>query len=150
MPNLSQVLKQEIARIARKELRSELQTLKSAASKYRGEIAALKRQVAALTHRLTESARLARMSTRIASAAANGDDTTKVRFSGKNLVALRRRLGLSRRTLGILLGVSEVTIYNWETKSGRPKQEHMVRIVAARALTKKQALAIVAGATAAA
>lgn len=147
MPNLSQMLKQEIGKIARRELRSELLALKSATSKYRAEIATLKRQVAALTHRLVESDRIERMSARIA-AVANGD-TTKFRYSAKSLIALRRRLGLSRRDFGILLGVSEVTIYNWETKNGRPNKEHIVRIVAARSLTKKQALAIIAGAAAA-
>lgn len=148
MPNLSQVLKQEIAKTARRELRSELLALKSVTSKYRGEIATLKRQVAALTHRLAESERISRTSARIA-AVANGD-TSKFRFSAKSLIALRRRLGLSRRDLGILFDVSDVTIYNWETQIGRPNKDHMVRLVAARSLTKKQAAAIVAGATAAA
>src|SRR3954470_10273862 len=48
MPNIAAVLKTEISRVARKEVRSETQSLKKAGSTYRSEIAALKRRMQAL------------------------------------------------------------------------------------------------------
>ncbi len=45
MPNIASVLKEEISRIARKEVRVETEALKKASGRYRSEIAALKRQV---------------------------------------------------------------------------------------------------------
>jgi hypothetical protein len=45
MPNIATALKAEIARVARKEIKIETEALKSASSRYRSEIAALKRQV---------------------------------------------------------------------------------------------------------
>ena len=44
MPNIASVLKTEIARVARKEVRSEIGSLKKATATYRTEIAALKRR----------------------------------------------------------------------------------------------------------
>jgi len=44
MPNIATLLKTEISRVARKELRGESQALKKAVSAHRSEIAALKRR----------------------------------------------------------------------------------------------------------
>jgi hypothetical protein len=46
MPNIATILKEEIARVARKEVRRETTALKKAAATYRSEIAALKRRAA--------------------------------------------------------------------------------------------------------
>lgn len=45
MPNIAQALKEEIARLARKELRANTDSLKRVVTTYRSEIAALKRRV---------------------------------------------------------------------------------------------------------
>ena len=45
MPNIATLLKSEISRVARKELRSETLSLKKATRTYRSEIAALKRRM---------------------------------------------------------------------------------------------------------
>ena len=39
MPNIGSLLKEEIARVARKQLRGETQALKKAVASYRGQIA---------------------------------------------------------------------------------------------------------------
>ena len=48
MPNIASVLKDEILRLARKEVRTATEGLKKASAAYRSDIAGLKRQVAAL------------------------------------------------------------------------------------------------------
>ena len=48
MPNIASVLKDEVVRLAKKEVRKEVEGLKKASAQYRSDIAALKRQVAAL------------------------------------------------------------------------------------------------------
>lgn len=45
MPNLASLFKEEITRLARKELKVNTESLKKAVSTYRSEIAALKRRV---------------------------------------------------------------------------------------------------------
>ena len=52
MPNIGTVLKSEISRIARKEVRGELLKLKKASAQYRSEIAALKRRAQSLEQQL--------------------------------------------------------------------------------------------------
>ena len=44
MPNIATILKHEISRVARREVRGETQSLKKAAGAHRAEIAALKRR----------------------------------------------------------------------------------------------------------
>lgn len=60
MPNIAAVLKEEIARIARREMKSETEKLKNASTQYRIQIAELKRHVHALQK---EVVRLSRVGT---------------------------------------------------------------------------------------
>jgi DNA-binding transcriptional regulator YiaG len=137
LPNIAVVLKDEIARLARKELRSETEKLKKASTQYRSEIAALKRRVAALEQ---QGGRLEKQAARNAPPAeAAGQAETRVRFSAKGLQSQRRRLGLSAAGLGTLLGVSAQTVYNWEAGSSRPRGQQMAAIAALRQVGKREA-----------
>lgn len=53
MPNIGTLLKQEISRLARREIRGQVRTTKKASAQYRRHIAALRRQVAMLERQLT-------------------------------------------------------------------------------------------------
>jgi DNA-binding transcriptional regulator YiaG len=135
MPNIAAVLKNEISRISRKEVRKEVQPLRKAASAYRREIAALKRAIAALERRAKGVARIASRSPDRES----GEPTGKpVRFVAKGLRSLRARLDLSAPELAQLLSVSTQSIYNWEHKKASPRKEQLAAIVALRALGKKK------------
>ena len=52
MPNIAAVLKEEIARVARKELRGDTARFKKASAQYRSDIAALKRRITELEKQL--------------------------------------------------------------------------------------------------
>jgi len=52
MSNVASVLKEEIARVARKEIRRETSFVKKALTTYRSEIAGVKRRVLALERQL--------------------------------------------------------------------------------------------------
>ena len=56
MSNIASVLKEEISRIARKEIRRETASLKKSSTMYRSEIAALKRRVHELERQLRRAA----------------------------------------------------------------------------------------------
>jgi DNA-binding transcriptional regulator YiaG len=138
MPNVASILKEEIARVARKEVRRETATLKKASAVYRGEIAALKRRVAETERQL----RVARSSTPRAAPAANDASIPEgVRFSARGLAGHRKRLGLSAGDLGLLLGVSGQTIYNWESGKARPNRKFFPVLVAMRTVGKKETIA---------
>lgn len=136
MPNIASVLKDEIARVARKEMRAETQHLKKASAQYRSTIAALKRRLATLEKQV---ARLGRTGRRTAVAAPPEDAAIKLRFSAKGLIAQRRRLGLSAPQAAALLGVSAQSIYKWEEGKTRPRASQLPAIAALRSMGKKQA-----------
>jgi DNA-binding transcriptional regulator YiaG len=135
MPNIASVLKEEIARVARKEVRSETETLKKASAQYRSEIATLKRRVTALEQQVTRQGK-AKVSLPKTSV-----QVTPLRYSAKGLSAQRQRLGLSGPEMATLLGVSTQTVYNWEAGKSRPRQEQMAAIGAMRVMSKRQAAA---------
>ncbi|MDO8278934.1 MAG: helix-turn-helix transcriptional regulator [Burkholderiaceae bacterium] len=138
MPNIASVLKDEIARVARKEMRAETQRLKKASAQYRSTIATLKRRLAALEKQV---ARLGKTGRRAAVAAPAESDAIRVRFSAKGLIALRRRLGLSAPQAATLLGVSAQSIYKWEDGKNRPRASQLPAIASLRSMGKKQAAA---------
>ena len=138
MPNIASVLKDEIARVARKELRSETEKLKKASATYRSDIAALKRRVAVLEKQVSRFTKVTGKSTVTPAAS---PESSRVRFSAKGLVAQRQRLGLSAADMGALVGVSAQTIYNWEAEKSRPRQSQLAGIAAIRGLGKREAVA---------
>jgi DNA-binding transcriptional regulator YiaG len=141
MPNIASVFKDEISRIARKEVRRETAGLKKATSTYRAEIAALKRRAQALEKALRQAQR--RRATAPPSAPAGDDDGpgSGLRFRSKGLAKLRERLGLSARECGLLLGVSGQSIYLWESGRARPSGKSLEGIAALRKLGKREAAA---------
>ena len=63
----------------------------------------------------------------------------RMRFSAKGLASQRKRLGLSAHDVGLLLGVSGQSIYDWEAGQARPRARHMPAIAALRKLGRKDA-----------
>src|SRR5258707_1947933 len=49
---------------------------------------------------------------------------------GRSCVALRKKMGLTQRALGRLLGISEQTIQHWERGVHTPKPEHLQQLLA--------------------
>jgi DNA-binding transcriptional regulator YiaG len=137
MPNIAVILKNEILRLARKEVKTQAGKTKQAVAQYRHEIAKLKRLLA------DQAKRLARLE-----AQGNGegggeveDTEEKLRFSARSVKAQRRRLKLSAAEYGKLIGVSGLTIYNWESGKARPRKAQFDAFVAVRGIGKKEALA---------
>jgi DNA-binding XRE family transcriptional regulator len=136
MPNIGAMLKQEITRLARREVRVQVQATKKASTQYRRHIAALRRQVTALERQL---AILRRRGTTTAPAA-TGDAPQKIRFVAKGLKSQRTRLGLSAADFGRLVGVSAQSIYNWEQGHATPRAGQLAILAARRGIGKREAL----------
>jgi DNA-binding transcriptional regulator YiaG len=138
MPNIASILKSEISRVARKEVRGETLGLKGAVSAYRAEIAALKRRTQALEQELRH---LSKASAKIAQVVAKEVSSRTLRFSAKGLASQRRRLGLSADNCGLLVGTSGQSIFNWEQGKVRPRAEHLPAIATLRTMGKREAAA---------
>jgi DNA-binding transcriptional regulator YiaG len=140
--NIAAALKSEISRVARKEVRTEVSALKKSSSKYRSDIASLKRQITQLERLVGQ---LSKGTRKKVSEPSTGESATVARYSAKNLAALRKKLGLSAADFGLILGVSGASIYLWEQGKTRPRAGNMPTIAAVRAMSKKSALEHLAG-----
>jgi DNA-binding transcriptional regulator YiaG len=141
MSNIASVLKDEIVRLARREVRKEVEGLKKASVHYRTEIAGLKRRVAELEKK---HGRLEKKAPKKVIPEAEGEGTTRHRFSAKRFAAQRQKLGVSAGAMGTLLGVSAQSVYNWEAGKSRPRQQQLAGIAALRKLGKRKAEALLA------
>ncbi len=137
MPSdLNRALKAEIERLAKKLIRAETKSMKTASARYRSDIAELKRTVKELEKKvaLLEKQESRRMAARPSVKLAEG-----ARFSPEGLKRHRERLGLSAADYAVLVGVHQITIYNWEQGKSRPRKEQLAALVAVRSLGKREA-----------
>lgn len=137
MPNIATALKSEISRIARKEVRAETAPIKKSSVAHRSDIASLKKRVQALEQQLR---RLDKVSTTARPAAEVASSQTPTRFGAKGLKAMRRRLGLSANDLGLLIGASSQSVYNWEVGTARPQAKYLAAIAFVKAKSKTEVL----------
>ena len=138
MPNLAAALKEEIRRLARKEIRAETSKTKQAVANYRLEIVRLKhllqeqqKKVSALESQQRHSA---------PQPEAGEEALEGIRYSARSVRAQRKRLGLSAEQYGRLIGVSGLTIYHWEQGKARPRKAQLAALIAVRGIGKRDAL----------
>ena len=156
MATLANALKEEISRLARKEIRQQIaETVKSAARSER-DIAELKRQIQALQQKpsatrtqdapkqpagkkapskKTEAKRQGGKAADEQSA----KQSARSRFSAEGLKAHRERLGLSADNYGRLIGVSGLSIYNWEGGKAKPRESSIAALASIRGIGKREA-----------
>ena len=141
MANLGSLLKSEITRLARKEVKAQTEALRKASAGYRHEIAAMKRQVSDLQRQLAAVERGARRTQPAAAPQGEGSEPLKGRFTVGGLKTHRAKLGLSATDYGRLVGVSGQSIYNYESGKAVPRAPQVQAMLALRALGKRAALA---------
>jgi DNA-binding transcriptional regulator YiaG len=139
MTQIANLLKSEIARVARKELRASLDPIKKANAQQRATIASLRRKVDALEKALRRSSKASPRRDEVAEQ--GGDSTPRLRFRSAGLAAHRARLELSATEYGRLVGVSGQSIYKWEQGRARPRAAQLQSLAAVRGLGKREAAA---------
>lgn len=84
--------------------------------------------------RRTEEELLADLEAQLAAAKARRDG-----FSAATVARERARLELSAADFGQLIGVSPLTIYNWEKGKSRPRQAQIDKLDAVKGIGKREA-----------
>lgn len=133
MPNIAKVLKEEIARIAKKEAKAAVTPIRKPSIRIRKDTADLKARVTTMEK---EIKRLTVLVVNLASTqpiAAEAAPEGKSWIFGKGIKTLRRKLGLTQGELATLVGVSTGAVVQWEAKAGK---------LNLRTATKKAILAI--------
>lgn len=138
MPNIASVLKDEITRLARKELRAQTDSLKKALTASRSEIAALKKRVQELESSMKRVGAAARKATPTVAVDAASEESNGLRFRAAGMAANRKRLGLSAADFGLLVGTTGQSIYAWETGKSKPRPQNLAAIAALRGIGKTE------------
>lgn len=138
LASFNQAFKEEVTRLARKEVREELVTLAKKGAQYRRDIATLKRQVGDLERKVAflekrEKGRLSDGS----DAAAVPDK--QVRFSPAWLRKHREKTGLSAADYGKLIGVTAQSIYMWEREQTAPRRGQIEKLASIRGIGSREA-----------
>jgi len=136
---LATALKDEIRRLARKELKTQSGPTAQAVARHRREIAQLKRQLREQEKQIAFL--VARERKRIDEPDVAKDLDSGARFSARSVRAQRKRTGLSAADYAKLVGVSALTIYNWEQEKSRPRKEQLASLVSLRGIGKREAQA---------
>jgi DNA-binding transcriptional regulator YiaG len=146
MSQFSILLKKEISRIAKKEVRTEVTPTKKSGSQARSEIAALKKRIARLEVAIKKLGKPSGRGRAVASEATDAD-SPKLRFRAGGFATLRKKLNLSAHEMATLLGVSAQSVYHWETGKSKPQARQLAAISNVRKLGKKEVVARLAGET---
>ena len=138
MPNIALILRQEIMRLARKEVRTQTSGARKMLTQLRSANTELKRETSDLRAKV---ARLERRSRGDSDRSSKGSEDTqrRMRFNSKGLATHRSKLGISAADYGRLVGVTGQTIYKWEQGGARPRVSQLTALASIRGLGKREA-----------
>ena len=140
MPNIAAVLKQEIVRLAAKQVRMAVRPLNQEKVTLKKLVRDLRRRVDVLED---EAAMLKTEQDRSKKLVIGALPATElaIRITAKGMRSMRKKLRLSQAEFARLLGVSMPTIWQWEHKSGalKVRDETKKAIFAVRDLGAREA-----------
>ena len=136
MPDIASVLKQEITRLARKEVAAtarqqskQIQSLKATTRNLRDQVVTLEKTVS----------RLSREISRASQSQAEAAPDRVIRISPKSIKSHRRRLKLSQAQMAKLLGVSTASVGFWESGRASPRGKNRQAIAELRQMGARDA-----------
>jgi len=137
MGKVEGIIKSEIMRLAKREVRKtsvplgrDVRTLKAVVSQLRKTVSGLER-FAALQQKEMEKGGVPLKAT--------PDEVKMSRFSPRLIRSLRERLGLTQKEMATLAGVTIGAVYQWESGKFEPRGEKKGVLVALRKLGKREA-----------
>ncbi len=137
MGKVEGVIKSEIVRLAKREVRKisvplgrDVRALKTTVSQLRKTVSGLER-FASLQQREMEKGGVPLK--------ASPEEVETSRFSPRLIRSLRQRLGLTQKEMATLAGVTIGAVYQWESGKFDPRDEKKAVIVALRKLGKREA-----------
>jgi len=141
MANIDAIIKSEITRLAKREARKLVIPLREEIKRLKKHDIERRRQLDTLATRLQQQQAQDHLKTKTAQAATG---EIKGRLSPKLIRSLRKKLGISQGAFAKLLGVSLITIGNWEKGKSMPKSEMRAKILSFRGMKKREVKLLVA------
>ena len=141
MPNIAKVLREEIARISKREAKSISTPVRKSTAKLRPDVAGLKNRMAVMEKEVKRLNLLVVNLVAAQPAPAEVPEEGRAWISGKGVKALRRKTGLSQKEFATLTGVSLGGVRAWESKPGMLKLRDATKkaIMAVRGIGKAEA-----------
>jgi DNA-binding transcriptional regulator YiaG len=134
MPDLKNLLNDEIRRLARKEIRIALEPLMTQIANQKKTISDLKKQIVDL-EKLMRKANPEKIA-EIEEAAENED--TKIRLNAAGIIRIRKKHKLTQSELAKLLGVATNTVSIWELGKSAPRAAMKQKICDLRSVGKRE------------
>ena len=132
MPDIKQVLNDEIRRLARKEVKQAVLPLLKVIAEQKSTIRELKREIAELKKSAAEEKPAA------PAAAAAAADEVKHRLNAAGIIRIRTKMKLTQSEFGKLLGVSIHTVSMWELGKVSPRPNMKKMICQLRGIGKRE------------
>ena len=142
MGKLEEVLKSEIGRLARKELRATVGPLSNEMRELKRAVARLSKIVGALEKAAVQKSR--RSLSEKGQLEASADEVKAARLSARVIKNLRKRLGISQDKMAAILDVSPASVAFWEQGRARPRGANRTALVALRKLGRRDVKRILA------
>ncbi len=142
MPNYTQVLNEEIMRLARKEVRAAFEPLSERVIAQKKTVSALKKQVAELESKLTRLEKDLGFEELIDISSVSDEEIDKSRISPKYVYNIRKKFDLSKRQLADLLGVTQNSLYLWESGKATPRRAAKAKLIQLRKMGKREVNAL--------
>ena len=137
MPNVGLVLKEEIARLARKEAKAFFGPSANHFSELKRTVSELKRKISTLEAKI-EKLEKKTGSTPKGIKLPPPEKLDKSRLGASNVQKLRSKLGLSRGEMASLIDVSQNSIFLWEKGEAKPREAAKAKIIALRGLGRRK------------
>jgi DNA-binding transcriptional regulator YiaG len=134
MAKIEGVIKAEIMRLAKREVRAVFRPLKREVRQMSLKLSGLSKGFASL-NRMAKELHLEEARPKLE---ASPEEAKASRLSPERISGLRKKLGISQRELGILIGASLGTVAMWEKGKFKPKADKKAALVALRKLKKRE------------
>ena len=135
MPNVQQILNDEIRRLARKEVNAVVKVMKA-------QMVEMRRTIAEQNRRLKTLEKLADVAAPAAPAAQPevpvAEESKAIRVTPERITRWRAKLGLNKSQYAKLLGVNTMSVIHWESGQTAPRGAQKARIAALRDMGKRE------------
>jgi DNA-binding transcriptional regulator YiaG len=136
MLNIQKAMHEMVVRVARREanakvrpLEKKIKELKLAGRRMQRIIDRQQKEILALSKNLTANDKFQPLPP---------ESLEKSRLSPKLISVLRKKLKLSRKDFGKLLGASGHTVFMWEAGRSKPRAAYRIKIISLRTLGKRK------------
>ncbi len=138
MPDFARAIKEEITRLAKKEVKKAAAPLHNRIRSLVRTVSAQEKKIARLEKTAARQDKELRASSPVPESAPP-EEVKKARISPRLVKAQRKRLKLNQNDFARLLNVSVAAVRSWEQGRALPKEDTMATFVAVRKLKTKAA-----------